>query len=98
VLGMAAADLPGLSFIPAVAMGIGAMCVSMLTLPLTSVLLATLLLGADGVQSMPVVIVTVVIAYVVAARLTPLPEPARPTGSATPAATPAEEAARPAPV
>ena len=56
-------------------MGIGAMCTVMLTLPLTSVLLATLLLGTDGVQSMPVVIVAVVVAYVVTARITPPPDP-----------------------
>jgi len=59
--------------VPAVAMGIGAMCVGMLGLPLTSTLLATLLLGADGVQTMPVVIVAVVVAYVVTARLSPAP-------------------------
>ena len=73
--GIAASHLPGLDLIPAAAMGIGAMCTVMLTLPLTSVLLATLLLGADGVQSMPVVIVAVVVAYVVTARITPPPDP-----------------------
>jgi hypothetical protein len=45
----------------------------MLTLPLTSTMLATLLLGADGLQVMPVVIVAVVVAYVVTARITPAP-------------------------
>jgi H+/Cl- antiporter ClcA len=83
--GIAASHLPGLSMIPAVAMGIGAMSATMLTLPFTSTLLATLLLGADGVQAMPVVIVAVVVSYVVTARLTPLPEPAeatRPEGRA----------------
>src|SRR3954451_4819467 len=69
--GMLASHLPGLPLIPAVAMGIGAMSTVMLTLPLTSTLLATLLLGADGVQAMPVVIVAVVVAYVVTARITP---------------------------
>ena len=77
--GIAASHLPGLPTIPAVAMGIGAMCAVMLSLPFTATLLATLLLGADGVQAMPVVIVAVVIAYVVTARLTPLPEPAAAT-------------------
>ena len=43
----------------------------MLRLPITSVLLATLLLLADGLAVMPLVIVSVVVAYVVAARLTP---------------------------
>ncbi len=69
--GVAASHLPGLPLVPAAAMGIGAMCCAMLTLPLTSTLLATLLLGADGVQSMPIVIVAVVVAYVVTARITP---------------------------
>jgi hypothetical protein len=52
-------------------MGIGAMCVVMLRLPLTSVLLATLLLLSDGLAVMPLVIVAVAVAYVAAARLTP---------------------------
>ena len=75
---MAAADLPGLSLVPAVAMGIGAMCAAMLGLPLTSTLLATVLLGTDGLNVMPVVIVAVVVAYVTSARLGPAPEPAAP--------------------
>lgn len=72
--GVAASGLPGLPLVPAVAMGIGAMSCTMLSLPLTSTLLATLLLGADGVQSMPVVIVAVVVSHVVTARLTPASE------------------------
>ena len=44
--GIAASNLPGLELVPAVAMGIGAMCTVMLTLPLTATLLATLLLGS----------------------------------------------------
>jgi H+/Cl- antiporter ClcA len=76
--GMAAAGLPGLELVPAVAMGIGAMCTVMLTLPLTSTLLATLLLGADGLAVMPLVIVAVVVAYVTTAHLTPAPAPAAP--------------------
>src|SRR6202000_2774890 len=42
--GIALSHLPGLPLVPGVAMGIGAMCAVMLRLPLTSVLLATLLL------------------------------------------------------
>jgi hypothetical protein len=45
------------------------MCAVMLRLPLTSVLLATLLLASDGLAVMPLVIVAVVVAYVVSARL-----------------------------
>jgi H+/Cl- antiporter ClcA len=63
--GIALSHLPGLSFIPAIAMGIGAMSDAMLALPLTSVLLATLLLGKDGTIVMPLVIVAVVVCHVV---------------------------------
>ena len=69
--GMALSHLAGLPLIAGVAMGIGAMCAVMLRLPFTSVLLATLLLAADGLTVMPLVIVAVVVAYVSAAWLTP---------------------------
>jgi H+/Cl- antiporter ClcA len=75
--GMAASGLPGLELVPAAAMGIGAMCTVMLGLPLTSTLLATLLIGTDGLAVMPLVIVAVVVAYVTTAHLTPAP-PAQP--------------------
>jgi H+/Cl- antiporter ClcA len=71
--GIALSHLPGLPLIAGVAMGIGAMCVVMLTLPLTSVLLATLLLASDGLAVMPLVIVAVVVAHVAAARIAPRP-------------------------
>ncbi len=81
--GIAMSHLPGLPLVAGVAMGMGAMSVVMLTLPLTSVLLATLLLGSDGVAVMPLVIVAVVVGYVGAARIAPPPaaEPA-PAGQA----------------
>lgn len=71
--GIALAHLPGLTMVAGMAMGIGAFCAVMLRLPLTSVLLATLLLGSDGVAVMPLVIVAVVVAYVVSAQLAPQP-------------------------
>ncbi|WP_407341606.1 chloride channel protein [Pengzhenrongella phosphoraccumulans] len=74
-LGVLAANLPGLSLVPAVGMGIGAMCVSMLALPFTSVLLATVLLTSDGYAVMPLAIVAVVVAYVVGRWLPPVPVP-----------------------
>jgi H+/Cl- antiporter ClcA len=74
--GIALSHLPGLPLVDGVAMGIGAMSVVMLRLPLTSVLLATLLLASDGLAVMPLVIVAVVVAYVASARLTPAPAPA----------------------
>ena len=74
--GIALAHLPGLGTVAGMAMGIGAMCTVMLRLPLTSVLLATLLLYSAGVGVMPLVIVAVVVAYVVSARF--VPDPAAP--------------------
>jgi hypothetical protein len=50
-------------------MGIGAMTVAMLGLPLVSVLLPSLLLAADGIALMPLIIVAVVVSYVVSAHL-----------------------------
>jgi H+/Cl- antiporter ClcA len=71
--GIAMSHLPGLPLVPAVAMGIAAMSTVMLSLPLTSVLLASLIVGSDAVAAMPLVIVAVAVAYVAAARLTPSP-------------------------
>jgi H+/Cl- antiporter ClcA len=81
--GIAASHLPGLTLVPGVAMGIGAMCTAMLRLPLTATLLATLLLGTDGLNVMPLVIVAVVVAYVTSARLVTTPEPASPATEPT---------------
>jgi H+/Cl- antiporter ClcA len=84
--GMALSHLPGLPLVTGVAAGMGAMTVVMLTLPLTSVLIATLILGSDGVAVMPLVIVSVVTAYVVAARLAPAPKPEPAPAAGAPAA------------
>ena len=95
--GIALSHLPGLPLVDGVAMGIGAMSVVMLRLPLTSVLLATLLLASDGLAVMPLVIVAVVVAYVASARLTPAPAPPRApevpsaAGETPPAARPVAE-------
>jgi H+/Cl- antiporter ClcA len=83
--GVALSHLPGLPLVDGIAMGIGAMAVVMLRLPLTSVLLATLLLGYDGLTVMPLVIVSVAVAYVVSARLTPLPTTPTVAAPVTPA-------------
>lgn len=83
--GMALSHLPGLPLVPGLAMGIGAMSAVMLRLPLTSVLLAALLLGSDGLAVMPVAIVAVVVAYVASARFVAL---APATSGAQVAATP----------
>ena len=83
--GIALSHLPGLPLIAGVGMGIGAMTVAMLRLPLTAVLLPTLVLQADSLNLMPLVIVAVVVSYVVVARLTPV-APAEPAPA--PATTP----------
>ncbi len=82
--GVLLSHLPGLPLVDGVAIGIGAMAVVMLRLPLTSVLLATLLLSSDGLEVMPLVILAVAVAYVVSARLS-----ARGSPAAEDAATPA---------
>jgi hypothetical protein len=71
--GIALSHLPGLPLVPGVGMGIGAMCAVILRLPMTSVLLATLLLLSDAVAVTPLVIVAVVVAYVTSARFAPAP-------------------------
>jgi H+/Cl- antiporter ClcA len=71
--GIALSHLPGLSMIAGAAMGIGAMTVAMLGLPLVSLLLVVLFLQADGVQLTPLVIVAIVVSYVVSAWLRPAP-------------------------
>jgi hypothetical protein len=71
--GVATAHLPGMSLVPGVAMGIGAMATVMLKLPLTATLLATLLLASDGIGVVPVVIVAVVVAYVASAWMPETP-------------------------
>ncbi len=80
--GIALSHLPGLPMIAGAAMGIGALCVAMLGLPLTSVLLTVLFLSADGLALTPLVIVSVIVSYVASARLVP-------ESGATPAAAPA---------
>jgi H+/Cl- antiporter ClcA len=69
--GIALSHLPGLPLVPAIAMGIGAMTVGILRLPITSVLLTSLFLGPPGITVMPLVIIAVVVSYVVSERLLP---------------------------
>ncbi|WP_247826510.1 chloride channel protein [Arthrobacter antioxidans] len=71
-LGIAASGLPGMDLAAGIGMGMGAMCAAMLRLPLTSTLLATLLLGADGVAVTPQVVVAVAVAFVI---INVLPDP-----------------------
>jgi len=71
--GIALSHLPGLPLVAGAAMGIGAMTVVMLGLPLTSVLITALFMQSDGVALVPLVIVAVVVAYVASKRITPEP-------------------------
>ena len=85
--GVLMSHLPGLPEVAAVAMGIGAMTTAMLGLPLTAVLITTLILGSAGINVMPLTIVAVVVAYVGHAHFAPRP---RPGPGAAEAAGPAE--------
>lgn len=76
VLGIAASGLPGLDLASSIAIGIAALCTTMLRLPLTSALLTVVLLGSDGVTVTPPVIVAVVVAYV-ATSVLPVPRAPR---------------------
>lgn len=61
--------LPGLPVAPAIAVGIGVMVVSFLRLPVSSVVMATLLTASAGAAVGPVIIVGVVVAYVASIEL-----------------------------
>jgi hypothetical protein len=76
-IGVACSGLPGMSLGAAIGMGIGGMCASMLRLPLTSALLAVVLLGADGASVTPEVIVAVAVAFVFT-HVLPEPGPKEP--------------------
>jgi H+/Cl- antiporter ClcA len=84
--GIALSHLGGLPMIAGVAMGVGAMVAGALKMPMTAVLLPSLLFLSDAVHLMPVVIVAVVVSYVVAVRIAPPPPAADPSAeSSTPA-------------
>jgi H+/Cl- antiporter ClcA len=73
-LGIAASALPGMNLAAGIATGIGAMCAAMLRLPLTSTLLAVLLMGTDGVAVTPQVVVAVAVTFVMT-HVPPAPGP-----------------------
>ena len=72
-LGILASQLPGLSMIAGVGIGVGAMTVAMLGMPMVSVLLPSMLLISDAASLIPLIIVGVVTSYVASARLAPAP-------------------------
>jgi len=61
--GIAASHLPGLPLAPAVAVGMGVMVVSFLKLPLSAIVIATVLTASAGAAVGPLIIVGVVVAY-----------------------------------
>jgi H+/Cl- antiporter ClcA len=67
--GLMAAQLPGYSITPAVAVAIGAAVASVLRLPLSAVVLATVLTVNSGIGAMPLIIVGVVVAYMTSSFL-----------------------------
>jgi H+/Cl- antiporter ClcA len=85
--GMALSHAGGLPMIAGAAMGVGAMTAGALKMPLTAVLLPSLLFASDAVDLMPIVIVAVVVSFVVAVRINPNPQPK--DAPATPAPAPA---------
>jgi len=72
VLGILIAHIVGFPIVAGVAIGIGAMTVAMLNLPFVSVLLATLILGKDGVTDLPIIIIGVVVSFVLSTWTRPL--------------------------
>jgi H+/Cl- antiporter ClcA len=66
--GLLAAHLPGFAETPAVAVLVGAMCVSLLRLPLSSIVIA-LVVSQAGIGVAPLVIVGVVVAYIASSLL-----------------------------
>jgi chloride channel protein, CIC family len=84
--GILASHLPGFSLTPAVAVGMGAATAAVLKLPLSAVVLATLLTSTAGTGQEPLIIVGVVTAYLVALAMSP---PSAEPASAEPVAAPA---------
>jgi H+/Cl- antiporter ClcA len=80
VAGLMAGQLPGYAITPAVAVGMAAAVVAVLRLPLSAIVIATVLTGGTGAGSGPLVIVGTIIAYIVSVSLVPPP----PTSSPAP--------------
>jgi H+/Cl- antiporter ClcA len=83
--GLMAAHLPGFSLTPAVAVGMGAAVAAVLRLPVSAIVLATLLTVQGGTGDEPLIIVGVVVAYLV--TLTLSARSAKGTSSASETAT-----------
>ncbi|HET9647176.1 MAG TPA: chloride channel protein [Microlunatus sp.] len=64
-IGIAASGLPGVDLAGGIGIGIGAMAAAMLRLPLTATLLATLLMGIDGILVTPEVVLAVATSFLI---------------------------------
>ncbi|MGO9029533.1 MAG: chloride channel protein [Acidimicrobiales bacterium] len=71
--GILLSHLPGFGLVPGLACGLAGMSTGMLRLPLSSAMLAGLLLASEGLAVDPLIVVTVAVAYVTVARLSPVP-------------------------
>jgi chloride channel protein, CIC family len=91
--GLMAAKLPGYELTPAVAVGLGAGVVSVLRLPLSAVVLATLFTVHTGLGSGPLIIVGVVVAYLTVQAL-PSPADSGNPSKGGPGAAPASQPAK----
>jgi hypothetical protein len=76
--GLLAAHLPGFSETPAVAVLMAAVAVSILKLPLSATVIAILLTSQAGIATAPLIIVSVVVAYLTIQALSAAPGAARP--------------------
>ncbi|HEY8081838.1 MAG TPA: chloride channel protein [Acidimicrobiales bacterium] len=81
--GIALSHAGGLPMIAGVAMGVGAMTAGALKMPMTAVLLPSLLFATDAIALMPVVIVAVVVSFVVSMHINPPLPPAVPAAPAS---------------
>ena len=87
VAGLLVADLPGFSETPAVAALMAAACVSILRLPLASVVIALLLTTQAGLTVAPLIIVAVVVAYITTEELSARRVALAGSGAGTPSGT-----------
>jgi hypothetical protein len=79
-----ASHLPGFPVTAAVAVGIGAGTVAILRLPLSAIVIATLLTAKTGLDAEPLTIIGVVVAYLATLQLSAL-QAARSARTTTPA-------------
>ena len=71
--GILASHLPGFPMTPAVAVGLGASVTAVLRLPLSAIVLATLMTAHAGTGDEPLIIIGVVVAYLITLALTTRP-------------------------